>query len=56
MSTVNLPDVPDGLELKRDLAIANLAISHSCSLQEAADKLRKVMDTVNAEVAKVVGQ
>lgn len=42
---VNLPSVPEGsdLELKRDLAIAGIAIRNRCSLQEAADTLGGVM-------------
>jgi hypothetical protein len=54
MTMVSLPDVPEGLEDKRDQAIAAIVIREKCSIQEAATKLAKIMAAADRHIKKAL--
>lgn len=57
--TVTLPRLPPGadehLRRQRDLAVATLALKERITLQAAADKLDKVLTSVDATLERVLG-
>jgi hypothetical protein len=54
MASLLIPDVPAGLELKRDHAIAAIAIRRGCSLQEAASAVAKLMNLADSSIKEAL--